>query len=239
METKEVKWWARQNSNLRPLPCQGSQGHQFLGTSDENITACAISSGTTVGPKQGDWDQIGTSGFEPFVGSLCSIVACPHLYKNEVTKIRLEEAFASGGMEVYVAPLPVLAHPESLRIPGAHETGLHKALKYSAARFGRAAGWGKPAFERKVCYGKADVYFEESGIAVEIGLCPHERLLAALSGQLVCLVPYLEPAKIYLFRGTVAGRKMLFEWAARDQEGIEALQRRMHANDPIANGRTA
>ncbi len=65
-----ARWWARQNSNLRPLPCQGSEGQSDTGAIIENQRLTAIAFGTKRDKKRRNWDKTGHD-FCDFCGLPC------------------------------------------------------------------------------------------------------------------------------------------------------------------------
>lgn len=60
METKGLDWWARADSNRRPLPCQGSAGPQIAAgaTPDQQDTGKQSGPQLDHGPRSGPaWDH--------------------------------------------------------------------------------------------------------------------------------------------------------------------------------------
>lgn len=189
-------WWARPDSNRRPLPCQCSTGHPLAGTLAENYTSCGDPIPHTISPRgavrpQSDLGELrGLLYYGKAPGFADRLVYLPQLSEK------------IGRLEILVEPvdIPLSYDAESLPSRG-NESAVHLQAKLSARDWmlGLAddvvteAGW---------IYGRADVASRRLNASIEIGNCPAARILKAQKNgqQWLIVFPLCEDAAPVRFR---------------------------------------
>lgn len=199
-------WWARQNSNLRPLPCQCSAGLTFSDGLTENIDTCGERIPHTISPQGAVRPQPDQGG----LGGLLYFGKAPGFADRLVYLPRLADKIAR--LEILVEPVSIpLAYDVDRLLWRRNESARHLQAKLSSRDW--MGGLTEDVeMEARWIYGRADVVSRRLNASIEIGNCPADRILKAQKNGQRWLIVYplyedAEPVRFrFLFHGVVNAR---------------------------------